>query len=280
MREASPKAVNFDVRNLRRNKFEYYRQGIVSFEDIIKSGVQFPSKPMRQIETAYYHKPDTVMPDEIKAFLDTLSYPLYHLDFETFQQAVPEYDGVKPYQQLPFQYSLHIEQEDGTQEHREFLAKEGTDPRRAVADRLCADIPADVCVLVFNATFESTRLKELANAFPDLADHLLAIRDNIHDLMVPFRSGHYYTEAMEGSYSIKYVLPALCPGDPELDYHALEGIHHGGEASAAFADLPNHTPDEIAVIRKNLLAYCCLDTLAMVKGLEKLRRCIKSERIN
>ena len=71
------------------------------------------------------------------------------------------------------------------------------------------------------------------------------------------------------------MLPALCPGDPELDYHALEGIHNGGEASAAFADLEKHAPEEIAIIRKNLLAYCGLDTLAMVKVLEKLRECVE-----
>ena len=93
--------------------------------------------------------------------------------------------------------------------------------------------------------------------------------------MIPFQNQDYYSRAMQGSYSIKYVLPALCPGDPELDYHALEGVHNGGEASAAFADLADHTPEEITVIRKNLLAYCGLDTLAMVKVLEKLRACVK-----
>ena len=92
--------------------------------------------------------------------------------------------------------------------------------------------------------------------------------------MVPFQKRYYYSEAMEGSYSIKYVLPALCPGDPDLDYHALEGIHNGEEASAAFKDMPNHTPAENAITRRNLLKYCRLDTLAMVKVLEKLRQCI------
>ena len=88
----------------------------------------------------------------------------------------------------------------------------------------------------------------------------------------------YYSKAMEGSYSIKYVLPALCPGDPELDYHALEGVHNGSEAMEIFADLPNHTPEEIKVMRNNLLKYCCLDTLAMVKVLEKLREAVATKR--
>lgn len=272
-----PEQSIFDVRRLKGvKKFDYYRQGIISFEDIIKSGLQLTAKQMQQIETAYYHRPESISPDAIRAFLNTLSYPLYHLDFETFQQAVPEYDGVRPYQQIPFQYSLHIEQADGTLEHREFLAEEGADPRRAVAERLCADIPADVCALAYNMSFEKGVLNELAGTFPDLAGHLLAIADNLHDLMTPFQAGHYYSEAMEGSYSIKFVLPALFPNDPELDYHALDGVHNGGEASAAFADLPSHTPEEIAAIRQNLLRYCRLDTLAMVKVLGKLRQCVKS----
>ena len=89
--------------------------------------------------------------------------------------------------------------------------------------------------------------------------------------MVPFQQQQYYSKAMEGSYSIKYVLPALCPGDPELDYHALEGVHNGSEASETFAGLPGRAPEEIRVMRDNLLKYCRLDTLAMVKVLEKLR---------
>jgi hypothetical protein len=88
--------------------------------------------------------------------------------------------------------------------------------------------------------------------------------------MVPFQQQAYYCKELQGSYSIKWVLPALCRGDPELDYHALEGVHNGSEAMAAFADLPKHTEKEIAKIRANLLAYCRLDTLAMVKILETL----------
>ena len=266
----------FDIRRLTSaKKYEYYHQGIVSYQDIIENQPSLGPKQMKQVESEYYSRADEVRPRAIKAFLKKLRYPLYHLDFETFQQAVPLYDGLSPYEQIPFQYSLHIEQEDGTLEHREFLAKEGTDPRRAVAEHICGDIPTDVCVLAYNMSFERRVLQGLADTFPDLAEHLLAVRENIMDLMDPFREQAYYSRAMQGSYSIKYVLPALCPGDPELDYHALEGVHNGGEASAAFADLADHTPEEIAVIRKNLLAYCGLDTLAMVKVLEKLKECVK-----
>lgn len=271
-----PEQSVFDIRRLYASKkYELYHDGIVSFKDIIERKPNLSEKQMKQVETAYYDKPDEIEPEKIKEFLDTLSYPLYHLDFETFQQAVPEYDGLSPYSQIPFQYSLHIEQEDGALEHREFLAKEGTDPRRAIAESLCRDFPEDVCVLAYNMSFERGVLQRLADSFPDLSEHLLAIRENIHDLMIPFQQQHYYSKDMQGSYSIKYVLPALCPGDPELDYHALEGVHNGSEASATFADMPNHTEEEIEVMRKNLLKYCCLDTLAMVKVIEKLRKTVK-----
>lgn len=133
----------------------------------------------------------------------------------------------------------------------------------------------DVCVLAYNMSFERRVLKSLATAFPDLADHLLAIRDNICDLMIPFQNQHYYTKAMQGYYSIKYILPALYPNDPELNYHSMEEIHHGGEASSAFANLVNRTPEEIEITRRDLLKYCGLDTYAMVKVLAKLREVCK-----
>ena len=97
-------------------------------------------------------------------------------------------------------------------------------------------------------SFEKTVLKHLAEEFPDLSGQLMDIHDNMHDLMVPFQKQYYYSKAMQGSYSIKYVLPALWPDDPELDYHNLEGVHNGSEASAAFADMANHTQEEIAQI--------------------------------
>jgi hypothetical protein len=173
--------------------------------------------------------------------------------------------------QIPFQYSLHVQDDVNSEpRHYEFLGKEGTDPRRALAEQLCEQIPENVCSLAYNMSFEKTVIKNLAGLFPDLSEHLMNIHDNMHDLMVPFQQQAYYSKELQGSYSIKWVLPTLCSSDPELDYHALEEVHNGSEAMAAFADLPKHTPEDIARIRKNLLAYCRLDTLAMVKILEKL----------
>lgn len=205
-------------------------------------------------------------------FLDGLSYPLYFLDFESFQPAVPLYDNSSPYEQIVFQYSLHyFEEAGGELKHREFLAQPVADPRRGVAEQLCRDIPLDVCTLAYNMSFEKTRIKSLATLYPDLANHLMNIHDHIVDLMVPFQKRWYYTKAMQGSYSIKYVLPALFPENPELDYHNLEGVHNGAEASVAFEKMGEMAPAELEKYRTNLLKYCGLDTFAMVRVWERLK---------
>jgi hypothetical protein len=114
-------------------------------------------------------------------------------------------------------------------------------------------------------SFEKRIIAALADWFPDLADHLMDIHDNIKDLMAPFQSHSYYRREFEGSYSIKAVLPALYPGDPELNYDNLELIHRGGDAMSAYPALVNKPKEEAAAIRKALLAYCRLGTLAMMK---------------
>ncbi len=271
-----PKNTVFDVRKLALNKkYDLYHQGIVTFDDLLDHNTKLSPKQMMQILTEVEDRPEHIEVNEIIHFLNTLQYPIYHLDFETFQQAVPEFEGGKPYGQIPFQYSLHIEQKDGKLEHNEFLAKEGTDPRRALAEQLCKDIPMGVCSLAYNMSFEKMVLKRLAELYMDLADHLMDIHDNMHDLMVPFSKGYYYSKPMKGSYSIKYVLPALYPYDPELDYHSLDEVHNGAEASAAFLTMASKTPEEIATLRANLLKYCGLDTYAMVKVLAKLREVVE-----
>ena len=252
-------------------KIEYYRKGIVSFADLSREAGIKNEKQLRQIAHVLSEQGDEIDRGSNRAFLAKLSYPLYFLDFETVQPVSPRYIGTKPYAQIPFQYSLHIiEREGGALQHREFLAEPGTDPRRALAEQLCADVPMGACVTAYNKAFECTRLKELAETFPDLAAHLLNIRDNIVDLLVPFQSGWYYNRAMGGSFSIKSVLPALFPDDPALDYHILDEIHNGSEAMTAWPSMEHMSPEDRARTRQNLLEYCKLDTFAMVKVWEKL----------
>jgi len=256
-------------------KLNLYRRGIVSFEQLLESGEKLNDNTLLQLTTTVYNRPPTIYMEGIRSFLNTLSWPLYFLDFESFMEAIPGFDGQRPYMQIPFQYSLHIQKAPGAEtEHREFLAQEGRDPRRDLAESLCTDIPKNVCVLVYSMGYEKGRIKELAALFDDLSEHLLNIRDNIKDLMQPFQTRSYYSRELGKSYSIKKVLPALCPDDPELDYNALDLIHNGGEAMTAFAQLPGKNPQERQRIRAALLAYCRLDTLAMVKILDKLREFI------
>ena len=254
-------------------KIDYYKKGKIRYEDLINEPKITNDKQLRQM--SFYLKEQGTYIDKagIGAFLDTLSYPIYFLDFETVQPVIPEYIGTKPYAQIPFQYSLHyIEKKDGELKHKEFLAESGTDPRRALAERLCEDIPMNVCVTAYNKAFECTRIKELADAFPDLAEHLLNIKDNIKDLLEPFQSGYYYNKAMGGSFSIKSVLPAIFPDDPALNYKNLEQIHNGGEAMSIFPKIKDMPKEEQESTRHNLLKYCELDTYAMVKVWEELKR--------
>ncbi len=263
----------FDLYRMPGKKaWEYYRNGIATFDDAIREKIPLNDKQQRQIDFELLELPTHVDRFGIKSFLETLWYPLYFLDFETYQTCIPLYDGMKPYQQIPFQYSLHSLEYDGaTLEHKEFLADENSDPRREIAERLIADIPDNVCVLAYNKAFECSRIKELAETFPDLAEKLLRIRDNIRDLLDVFRSGYVYDRAMGGSFSIKKVLPALFPNDPNLDYHNLMDVHNGGEATDTFLALRGMEKGERDRLRQSLLAYCGLDTLAMVMLWQRLR---------
>jgi len=200
------------------------------------------------------------------AATDLAPYPLpaYYLDFETIQFPVPIWAGTRPYQQIPFQFSLHLVTEDGELEHAEFLELSGNDPSSAFADeliRLCGDAPLPV--FVYNAAFERSRISELAERFPAKAARLLAINERIVDLL-PVAREHYYHPSQQGSWSIKAVLPAVVP---ELKYQDIEGVQDGGMAMEAFLEaLHSQTSAERKeLIREQLLAYCKLDTYAMVR---------------
>lgn len=259
-----------------KTKFEFYNSGVYTFEALEKEK-SIKNKIQRMQIDHYLHDRDTHADKEnLRKFLDELTYPLYFLDFESVQPIVPKYVGTRPYAQIPFQYSLHyIESDGGELMHKEFLAEAGTDPLRPIAEALCRDIPMNVTVIAYNMSFERGRLKELAGYFPDLSEPLMNIQSNIVDLIVPFRNGWYYNKRMGGSFSIKSVLPAIFPDDPSFDYHNLEGIHNGGEAMNAFPAMEKMSPEKLEVTRRNLLKYCELDTLAMVKVWEALREAVE-----
>jgi hypothetical protein len=189
--------------------------------------------------------------------------PAYFMDFETIQFAVPIWKGTRPYQQIPFQFSVHHIDATGALSHEQFLDLSGDDPSEAFAQaliRACGDAGP---VFVYNAAFERSRLRELAGRFVTLAPGLTAICDRIVDLL-PIAREYYYHPSQHGSWSIKQVLPTACP---DLSYHALDGVQDGTMAGAAFVEAlaPQTAAQRKAQIRQQLEAYCGLDTLAMVR---------------
>ena len=266
-----PKPNVFDISGMYKSKkIEKYNEGKVSFEDL--ENEKLNPKYLEQIDFELNDREAKIEREALKDVLDCLNYPLYFIDYETCQYAIPEFEGTKAYQQIPFQYSLHIIEEDGSIEHREFLAEIDDDNLiRNFAESMISDLSEDGSVIVYNKAFEAGRNREIGEMYPDLKDEIDRINGNIVDLMVPFRNRNYYKKEMEGSYSIKYVLPALYPDDPELDYVNLSLIHNGGEASEAFLRLKDKSLEEQEEIREGLLEYCKLDTYAMVKIWEKFK---------
>jgi hypothetical protein len=249
-----------------KKKYELYRDGIIKFDDVTDD---YSLNKNNGIQLDVYKSGEPLVDkDAIANFLSDLEYPLYFMDFESFQPAVPLFDNSKPYQQIAFQYSIHLkEKKDGKLKHFEFLAEPGEDPRIKFIEGLLNDIKGKGDIVVYNKSFEITRLKEIARDFPQYADEIEKFILRIKDLMIPFQRKYYYAPEMKGSYSIKAVLPSLVP---ELSYDELE-INEGGLASITFESLQTETDMMIiAETREQLLEYCKLDTLAMVKILEKL----------
>ena len=257
-------------------KFNKYYEGKISYEDLQYEDLQ--ERALEQIDFELNNLEPKVDKEAIKEILDSLKYPLYFIDYETYQVAIPEIIGTKPYQQLPFQYSLHIIKEKGAKlEHKEFLAEvDDKDFIKHFAESMIKDMPEDGSVIIYNKAFEPTINKKVAQIYPEFKDEIERINSNIVDFMVPFKQRTYYCKEMHGSASIKAVLPALYPDDPELNYHNLPVIHNGEQASEAFASLKEKTKEEQEKIRKGLLVYCELDTYAMVKIWEKFKEIIKN----
>lgn len=211
---------------------------------------------------AYLNKSLHIEPENIREWLNTLEYPLYYLDYETVQCAIPMFDGAKPYSQIPFQFSLHIQDTpDSEPRHIEFLHQQRSDPRRALAEALVKGCGKKGSIVVYNQAFEMTRNKELAELFPDLAADLLAINERVIDQLIPFRSRALYSYKQKSSASIKYVLPAFS----DLSYKGMN-IANGGEAMSKYLAFleGNQTEEESKQMFADLLKYCGQDTYAMV----------------
>jgi hypothetical protein len=262
-----PEPSIFNVYRLPWAKKEALRSmGVLAIEDI-PDDFALPA-PSRFHIAAHKAGISIVERTPLRKFLDGLSYPLACLDFETAMSAIPAYDESRPYQQVPFQFSLHVIESKGeAPTHHGFLAEPGEDPRPALMDHLADVLPEAGDVLVYYQPFEQGRLTELARDFPDRAVWLEAVIGRLKDLILPFQQRWVYEPAMNGSSSIKAVLPSLVP---EMSYEGLE-VADGGQAMLAWERLSQATDAARAEpIRRALWEYCTQDTLAMVKILERL----------
>lgn len=205
----------------------------------------------------------------IKDFLNQLEYPIHFFDFETVGYAVPVYDESRPYQAVPFQYSLHCIEKPGAElSHQFFLGDGVNEPREELLKTLFKQVNAKGTILVWHKSFECSKLKDLARDFPKYEKEIQKILDRIIDLKDPFECDDYYHPGFENSASIKKVQPVLVP---DLSYGDLE-IQEGGTASSVYATLAEQAPEEQERLRNALLEYCHLDTMAMVRILEKLNQ--------
>ena len=230
---------------------------------------KFSAKQTLQIEVAKEERID-IKKDEIKTILKGLEYPLYFLDYETYSYVIPAQDGVAPYQQMIFQYSLHtIEKQGAKPTHHEYLLRKKDEP----VEDLIKDLQKNIAlkggtVVVWNKGFEKSRNKETAVMLPKYADFLNSVNERVYDLMEVFSKGLYIHHGFKGRASIKKVLPVLCP---ELSYSDLD-IQNGGAAVIQWHKVVSEIYDdeEKATIFNALLKYCELDTWAMVRIWEEL----------
>ena len=256
----------------RIDRFGLYEKGIIKFEEIPLE--MLTDRQKLQVK-CYLDKEMHIDRRSIKEWLDDLSYPLYFLDFETTALVpIPLFDGTRPYQPVPFQYSLHfINKKDGRLNHTEYLAPAGVDPRKELIEKLIKDIPDNACVLAYHKQFEAAQLESFRKWFPQYAKQIDKIIKNLKDLKDPFKNQHCYHWEMNGSNSLKNVLPAFIP---EMGYDGMD-ITEGMMASNAYLQMfYSKNLAEIRKLRKALIEYCTLDTLAMVKLVEKLKDLAKT----
>lgn len=224
---------------------------------------------------SYLDNIDVINKDVLREFTNQLQWPLYYLDYESIQAAVPMFDNSRPYQQICFQFSLHVQRILGGElEHYEYLHDDPkTDPRPGLIKKLIETIGDSGSVIVYNQGFEQGRNTEMARDFPEYAAQLQAINDRMADLLIPFRERGLYRPCQKGSASIKQTLPAFVP---EMSYANL-GIHNGTEASDQFMAFMTgkQTPDETKQMMANLHEYCGQDTMAMVRLLDVIQNVIR-----
>ncbi len=237
---------------------ELIREGYDDLRDVRAHRQTEPQRRVQSVARAGSAELDAGVKDAV----DGIGYPRYYLDFETIGPAVPRWADSRPYEVLPVQWSCHYEKAPGELEHCDFLDLTGEPPMRRLAESLIRALGREGPVLVYSH-YEKGVIRRLAERYPDLAPALAAIEARLVDLL-PIVKRHYYHPAMRGSWSIKAVLPTI-PG--QLDYKNLDEIQAGMQASSAYLEAIDPGTDEArkAVLEAELLAYCRIDTEAMVR---------------
>lgn len=265
-----PKNNVFDLTRIGKKGFDLLDQGIQEIKDI-PPGFKLTDKQSIQ-KDAVSNNVKHVDSAAIKAFLGTLKYPIHYFDFETFSPAIPLYDGMKPYQHVPFQFSLHIQQEDGSVEHFEYLHDGKDDPRPKLLKAMKDSFLDKGSIVVYYQSFERGKLLEMAEAFPDYHNWADSIIARFVDLYEPFSKFVYYDPEQKGSASLKATMPSLTG----KGYEDLE-ISDGGQTMRAYSKITfgEVTPEEKEEIRKNMLKYCGQDTEGMIWMIDKLKEIVK-----
>jgi hypothetical protein len=213
---------------------------------------------------------------EAGKILTGLEYPRYYLDFEAINMAVPVWEGTRPNQQVPFQWSCHSRFEDGSVQHEAFLDVSGDDPRRRFAESLIAACGTEGPIIVYNQTFEKGVINSLAAVFDDLSEPLRALNQRVFDLL-PVMKKYYYHPGMKGSWSIKNVLSCLLP---ELRYSDLGEVQDGLMAQSAYLEMTggNLSPEQKQSLYRDMQQYCELDTYAMLAIVDRV--CAKAAAVD
>lgn len=265
---AVPEDSVWSIGGIRKNKAsKLWDAGRKTIAAIPKS-VEFNGKQARQVEAIRTGK-TLIDIKAIAAHIGKLEWPLHFLDFETVGEAVPRYNGMRPFENLTFQASIHFQDmPGGGLKHSELLVDPDSDPRRPMVDFILKNIEKEGTVIAYNTPFERGCIFNLGEKFDDAKKHMDSIIDRLWDVAEPFKKGHYMHPDFHGSWSLKAVLPAVVPG---MTYADLE-VAQGGDASALWlkAMRGEITGEKLEKLKAALLAYCGQDTLGTVKILEFL----------
>jgi len=256
----------------KKKAYELLERGVLSIVDI-KEDVKLSDKQSIQVECHKTNRPH-VDKKGIKDFLDTVKYPLYLLDFETMNPAIPAYDNSRPFEAIPFQYSLYIVKDKGIKpERHSYLAPGDKDPRPEILQQLQALLGNSGSIIAYNATFEKTTLRHASEAYPEYQGWVASAEERVVDLLTPFRGFLYYHPDQAGSASLKNILPVMTTSN----YDTME-IADGGMASIEYCRVTfgnNVDEEERRRVRAALEKYCDLDTRGMIEIIRALQHILE-----